>query len=169
MKENEAPKEEKLVVEALRKTEELFKRISENPQGGRITLENSTDSRAVLYRALLREKAALEKAEAALKEVNCRADSNLKAYAQQLAETEKAEAERDALKAEVAKWKERAENVTKIGGQVAQAAAGHADEDIDVLREKVRAFIQSIDDDPEQEGRYDISLLKALRGAMDQK
>ena len=56
--EKEAPKEEKLVVEALRKTEELFKRISENPQGGRITLENSTDSRAVLYRALLREKAA---------------------------------------------------------------------------------------------------------------
>lgn len=66
MKEHEkkVPTEEKLVAEALRKTEELFKRISENPQGGGIMLESSSDSRAVLYRALLREKATRERVEA---------------------------------------------------------------------------------------------------------
>lgn len=55
--EKEVPTEEKLAAEALRKTKDLFKRISENPQGGGITLENSSDNLAVLYRALLREKA----------------------------------------------------------------------------------------------------------------
>lgn len=116
--------EEKLLAGALKKTEALFRRISENPQGGGVTLENSSDNLAVLYRALLREKAAREKAENKLKDSVVRMEAAERCSARWMEEWDEMKEERNKAEAKCTALREKVKVLREAALLVQEAYDG---------------------------------------------